>query len=335
MRVCIIGDQTPPLDEGMKKTTASLAAALAARSEILVLNPLSASSLSYWRDLLRFRPQIIHYVPGPSFASFVLLWLAKNLTRSRTVMSLTHPDPKLPRRLACSLFPPDLLLAQSEQSEEQFANLGPSLEYVPNGVDLTAFQPVSVEQKAALRQKHTVPLDAYVTLHVGNTRGVRNLGVMAKLQEAGCQSLIVSSTTIQGDAEVDNQLQAAGCLVWNRYIERIDEIYKLADCYVFPVEKDLAAIEHPLSVLEAMACNLPVVTRRFGALPRVFKEGGGLHFADSNAEIVRSVLTLRQQQGAVDTVDKVRTLDWRSLADTLMEHYSRLLGGPRVHVESA
>ncbi|NLF01784.1 MAG: glycosyltransferase family 4 protein [Anaerolineales bacterium] len=325
MRACLVGDVTPPIDEGMKKVTYALASALRAHGEVCVLNPLEARTTPFWATLRRFRPDVIHYVPGPSMGSFVLLALAKAWTRSVTVMSLTHPDPALPAKFACRLFKPDLVLAQSERLENQYRALGCTVRYVPNGVDTSLYRPVWPPDKIELRAKYGVPLDAFVVLHVGNTRHVRNLQDLLALQRDGAQVFIVGSTSVPGDAEVEAELRQAGCLVLRQYLSHMEEVYGLADCYVFPTVVHNAAIEHPLSVMEAMACNLPVVARRFGALPRVFEPGGGLYFYDTEAELKDAIRLIRARHTASATRAKVKDMDWRTIAAGIAALYQSLV----------
>ena len=80
MRVCIVGDHSLPLDEGMKKTMHALVSALSRRCDVLALNPLEVGSLIFWSTLIRHHPEVIHYIPGPSLSSFILLALMKRLT---------------------------------------------------------------------------------------------------------------------------------------------------------------------------------------------------------------------------------------------------------------
>ncbi|NLX09212.1 MAG: glycosyltransferase family 4 protein [Chloroflexi bacterium] len=322
MRVCILGDASPPHDEGMKKVTWSLATALSARTEVLTLNPLRAATLDFWRQLRRFGPDIVHYVPGPSLKSFLLLAAVKRRTAAYTVLSLTHPDPAMPRRLACRFLQPDLVLTQSAHWEQLFKAAGcRNLQFVPNGVDTARFKPATPDEKRALRQKYELSPDAFIVLHVGNTRTVRQLDVLPRLRQAGCEVIVVSSTTIRGDGEMDDRLTQAGCRIWNHYIEAVEEVYALADCYVFPLAQGVGAIEHPLSVIEAMATNLPVITRRFGALPRTFSPGDGLYFVDLDDEIVHTVQSIRDHRPPVATCEKARALDWERIADRLLELY--------------
>jgi glycosyltransferase involved in cell wall biosynthesis len=325
MRVCIIGDVSEPLDEGMKKTTHALSTALSKYCDVLVLNPLRVGRIGFWTSLLHYRPDIIHYVPGPSLYSFALLALTGLITSAITVMSLTHPKPNLPRRFACRFFRPDLVLSQSLQTEKLFRDLGCNIHYMPNGVDTRQFQPIASQvEKFRLRHKYGVSPEAFVVLHVGNTRQVRNLDVLTELQHDGCQVVVVSSTTIQGDSSVDIDLTAAGCLLWNRYIPAIEEVYKLADCYVFPTPTGIGAIEHPLSVMEAMACNLPVITKRFGALPRIFTPGDGLYFVDTDAELKAEVKQVQYTENTVATRDKVIVMNWDAIARQILTQYQGL-----------
>lgn len=324
MRVCIVGDRSMPLDEGMKKTTYALVNALSRRCDVLALNPLEAGSLMFWSKLIRHRPEVIHYIPGPSLYSFILLGMMKRVTAAATVMSLTHPDPALPKKAACRFFKPDLLLSQTLETEEEFQAIGCKPVYLPNGVDTRRFYPVSNAKKLELRRRYGVPQNAFVVLHVGNTRQVRNLESLTALQDETTQVVVVSSTTIQGDAEIDTRLRAAGCQVLDQYIDAIEEIYMLADCYVFPTADTVGAIAHPLSVMEAMACNLPVVSRRFGALPRIFEPGDGLYFFETDEELAAQVKALRAAPGAVATRNKVRQMDWDAIAEKALCLYERL-----------
>jgi glycosyltransferase involved in cell wall biosynthesis len=183
-------------------------------------------------------------------------------------------------------------------------------------------------EKVRLRLKYDLPGDAFIVLHVGNTRRIRNLEALAAVQGDGCQVLVVSSTTIRGDRGVRERLERAGCLVWNHYVASIQEVYALADCYVFPTLTETAAIDHPLSVLEAMACNLPVVTRRFGALPRVFAPGEGLYFVDTAGDLARAVQEVRRSEPPVATRAQVMGLDWRAIADQIAALYRELAPAP-------
>lgn len=324
MRICIIGDNSAPIDEGMKKVTDELSKALENHCDVIVLNPLEVFNRSFWMSLFRFQPDIIHYIPGPSLLSFILLKVIKILTRANTVISLTHPDPRLPTRFVSRYLKPDLMLSQSLQMEHKFQGMGCRIAHVPNGVDSHKFHPVTKIEKLHLREKYGIPSQAYVLLHVGNTREERNLSIFPKLKDDDSYVLIVSSTTITGDADIDESLAKNGCIVWNHFIEPIEEIYALADCYIFPTTNPIGAIDHPLSVLEAMASNLPVVTSKYGALPRLFQQGDGLFFTSSDDEFKSIINHIRSSGLHVATRDQVLSLNWEKIATHIANIYQGL-----------
>jgi glycosyltransferase involved in cell wall biosynthesis len=122
-------------------------------------------------------------------------------------------------------------------------------------------------------------------------------------------------------------LTKGGCTIWRKYIKTIQEIYQLSDLYVFPVQDRLGSIETPLSVLEAMSCNLPVITTRFGGLTRMFNEGDGLHFVYSGSQIPELIDGIRSndaERSNVHTREKVMPYSWRNISKSLSKYYYQL-----------
>jgi glycosyltransferase involved in cell wall biosynthesis len=325
MKVCLIGDVNGPLDEGMKKTAAFINHSLSKYCEVLVLSPADSLRPSFWVNLHRFHPEILHYIPGPSSYSFVLARMIKAISGAKTVISLTHPNKLYLHSVVYRICKPDLMIYQSEKYRILFNKFGCKTIKIPNGVGLETFRPVSTDDKKLLRIKYELPLDKQIVLHVGNTRAVRNLDVLCTLQSAGYQVLVVSSTTISRGDQVEERLISAGCIVWHRYIERIEEIYQLSDCYVFPTIEDAGAIQHPLSVMEAMACNLPVISRKFGALTNVFDPGNGLLFVESDQEVIEATKEVFSGRVSVKTRIMVEKLGWKSIGYRIFEEYTHLL----------
>jgi glycosyltransferase involved in cell wall biosynthesis len=103
---------------------------------------------------------------------------------------------------------------------------------------------------------------------------------------------MVASTSTPADPEIEASLRAAGVNIVRRYLPDIERYYQAADVYLFPVEQEHGSVEIPLSVLEAMACDTPVVSTRFGGLPELFDDGPGLSYADADgmADAVRQAL---------------------------------------------
>jgi glycosyltransferase involved in cell wall biosynthesis len=126
--------------------------------------------------------------------------------------------------------------------------------------------------------------------------------VLASLAFAGrCTVVLVASSSTPQEERVAATLRAAGVHLFTEYLPAIHELYQLADCYVFPVRSTDNAIELPLSVLEALACDLPVVTTRFGDLPALFDCPGrppGFVFVDTPGELCSEAARLSRAAAA-------------------------------------
>src|SRR5665811_984896 len=74
-----------------------------------------------------------------------------------------------------------------------------------------------------------------------------------------------------------------------------------------------------------MACNLPVVTTRFGALASIFGEGSGLFFAEHVEHMPRILDAIKNGRPTVETRHMVARYSWDNLTENLVEIYEELL----------
>lgn len=324
MRICVVGHFVRHPDEGVGNICLNIADELSKRHDVLKL---SIGDVAGWRRAKRFKPEILHFVLSPSNLGLVVAkLLASYCSEAKTVMSAPHPDNIRWGRVA-GLFRPDLTLVQSAESERMFQGVGYKTLFFPNGVDCDKFRPVSPRHKRRLRQDYGIPTDRFVALHVGpltNARDVRSLG---RLQRHENQVLIVGRPSERGSAYLRRALERLGCIVWLKHLPDVDEVFGLSDCYVFPVppQNRGASIEMPLSVMEAMSCNIPVVTTRFGALPRALEDGDGLVFVEDDDEILHAVARLRHSDVEVATRRTALQYCWSKIVPRLDVAYEQLL----------
>lgn len=329
MRIGLIGDYAENLDEGMKNLAFHLTYELSKRHQVLPLNIKKIFFRSFWRDIKKFNPQIIHYVHGPSVKSFIIVKaIAFYCGDTKTVMSATHPTPFSFSKKIIPLLKPDLILTQSYETEKMFINLGCKTEFLPNGINTKRFVPVSEDNKDKLREKYGLDKGKFIILHVGSVRQRRNIQVLNRIQrKENNQVLIVGSTSTLMEQGVYKSLIENGCIVWRTYCESIEEIYALSDCYVFPVINKLGSVEMPLSVLEAMSCNLPVISTKFGALSRVFKEGDGLTFVDNEEGFIGEWEKSKNTDVKIKTREKVLPYSWENVGKNLDKLYTEVVNG--------
>jgi glycosyltransferase involved in cell wall biosynthesis len=247
----------------------------------------------------------------------------------RACIVLLGLQPRYHSRLQRRIIPflaPDLVCVQSRSSQAYLQQLGCSVMLLPSGVDLSIFRPASVERRRALRVLYGLRTDQPVALHVGHLQPGRNIEVLADLAARGnWQVVLVASSSLDQLPELGARLRRTGVRVVAGYQPAIEQLYQLADVYLFPVVSTNNAIEVPLSVLEAFACDLPVATTRFGGLPRLFEAHGcsGLRFVDSPAQLVSAAEQLCRSAPAGTRV-LAAPFGWERVASALLEQTTRV-----------
>lgn len=328
MRICLIGEFSGHLDEGMRILSSRLAEYLSKENDVKALDVRGVYRGRFWKDIRGFAPQIIHCIHGPTIASLAMIMVLGLYNRNaRTIVSATHPHlPPLTRGLV-RMFKPNLVLAQSHETERMFIRHGCRTAFWPLGVDTDRFKPVSPGVKLELRRRYGIDKDKFIVLHVGSVVRGRNISVLGEIQGSDNQVIIVGSTSTIVHQDVLQPLRERNCLVWRSYFDNIEEVYWLSDCYVFPTRNPLSAIELPLSVLEAMACNLPVISTPFGALPRLFQPGEGLLFAESDRDFAELVRLVKAGTIEVRTREKVMPYSWDNVVARLEDLYRDVVRG--------
>lgn len=327
MRICMLSDYTGIRDEGLRNIAFYLSRELAKHHSILRLPIRELFLRKTWRKIREFNPRIIHFVPGPTLKSFVIVRVLKTFCpQAKTVMSATIPALSNFSKRFVPMLKPDLLLTQSNKSEKMFIHLGCRVHFLPNGVDISKFRPVDDRTKRTLRRKYGLDENRPLLLHVGSITKKRNILILNEMRRRNSiQILVVGSLSIPAEQEAQLSLVKGGCCVIREYIEKIEEVYSMADCYIFPTIDEIASVELPLSVMEAMACNLPIITTRFGALPRLFEEGDGLFYAKSLADFNRLLHKILEENVEVRTREKVMPYSWERVGEKLRQLYEEVL----------
>ena len=337
MRICLIGNFLGTPDEGMKKISKTIKNLLSSRHDIIALNTSEILNEVTLRNLKLHSPQIVHYLHGPTIRSLSVMKGLKILlgNRTKTVVSATRPYFSKYSRLIVGILKPDLILTQSLKYELFFKEKGCRVQFMSNGVDCKHFSPVSSFEKRELRQQLNLPQDVKIILHVGHIKTNRKLEIFKAIQKIDLiQVIVVGGTTRKYEDNLRRSLEAAGIKVLCGFYKDISKIYKTSDLYVFPIEDigirfpgsydQLGAIDLPLSIFEAMACNLPVITFNFGALSRVFTQGDGFYYADNEADIIDKVKNYSFNK-ICNNRNQALHFDWAKIISSIESTYKNML----------
>lgn len=243
-------------------------------------------------------------------------------------MSVPHAVLNLVTERIVPFFQPDLILTQSYESDRILKKSGMNTIFFPNGVDVNKFVPPSMEYKQQVRTRYGIDKSTFIILHVGHLTKERNLKSLIPLQKINnVQVLIVASISAGcNDRDLQKTLIDAGCLIWHKYFENIYEVYAMADGYIFPTTDKKGCVEFPLSILEAMSCNLPVVSTEFSdVLNKTFIKTEGLMIVQREEEIVPVIQQMVENEGTVKTRDAVLPYSWENLACKLESIYLGVL----------
>src|SRR5688572_29304551 len=181
---------------------------------------------------------------------------------------------------------------------------------IPNGVDTALFTPANAAQKSALREKLNLPQTAIIAIYTGRLVSYKGLPLLLKVWgEILCRHekvllLLAGSGGLDihnCEAQLHDYAKSAALEknVWFLgSVQNIPQYLQAADLFVFPTENDA----FPSSIVEAMACALPVVTTPVGAIKTIVTHREtGLHVQPRNHEQLfeaLDVMLVDRQQAA-------------------------------------
>jgi glycosyltransferase involved in cell wall biosynthesis len=202
----------------------------------------------FWPGLRKLR------IPRDAWLVKLYLWLRNGVLRQADAFSAISSD--IARELSAAGIPANKIHA------------------IPNCVDTVRFCPADPAQKARLRDRLGLPPKAAVAVYTGRLVSYKGLPLLLKVWRQICarhgQAVLVVAGS--GGLDIHNceaelreyvNINALGQIIrFAGSVPNVDEYLQAADLFVLPTENDAL----PSALIEAMACGLPVVTTRVGAI---------------------------------------------------------------------
>jgi len=269
------------------------------------------------------RPRAALYVPAGRMVTRWALLRARYLRSSLgapVAMAAFHEG----LSEAASKWAPDLMLLTTQAACQEAERSGIRAELIWSGADTARFRPPRAGEKLELRRKWGIDPESYVVFHVGHLFENRNLRALVPLAAEPGVSVLVLASHYRREPESSTlcrHLEEGGVRLLFGHRPDLEEIYRLADCYVFPTVDHGGAVATPLSVVEAKASGLPVVARRFRALAERVGRELQIDLVDSDPELRALVLGFKQGSARPAAADSVlpEAFSWNGVARRLLE----------------
>ncbi len=133
--------------------------------------------------------------------------------------------------------------------------------YLPNGVDFELFNKSTEQEKQAIRARYNIPLDKFVVLFVGRFVPKKGFDVLYNAKDPSYLLVFVGGGTIPDYIKSDDSVRIIGPLPQ----DDLAMMYKASDVFILPSHGE----GFPLSIQEAMATGLPIITSKHNNLDQI------------------------------------------------------------------
>jgi glycosyltransferase involved in cell wall biosynthesis len=222
----------------------------------------------------------------------------------------------------------DAFVAITQEGARELSQAGVRSEAIhtmPNAVDTRRFLPADAWTRIGLRRKLGLPEAAPIGVYTGRLVEYKGLPLLVRVWQSIARAHPQAILVLVGEGGLDihnceDELRAhvkanglQRCIVFAGAVADVSDHLRAADLFLYPTENDA----FPSSLLEAMACGLPVVTTPVGAIGTIIDD-------ERNGVLVRSG-SREQLEAAVDRLLRDRELASRlgaAARETVLERYS-------------
>ncbi|GIV36679.1 MAG: N-acetyl-alpha-D-glucosaminyl L-malate synthase BshA [Cyclobacteriaceae bacterium] len=191
-----------------------------------------------------------------------------------TDITLVGRDPSYEPVVTFSINQSDVVTAVSNHLKEEtlaYFRISRPIEVIPNFIDLERFK----KQKKEHFKKAICPAGEALIVHTSNFRKVKRIEDVIRIfynirRQIPAKLLLIGDGPERTTAE--NLCREMGICEDSRFLgklEAVEEVLSVADLFLMPSEKE----SFGLAALEAMACEVPVISSDAGGLPELNIQG--------------------------------------------------------------
>lgn len=193
--------------------------------------------------------------------------------------------------------------------------------YLPNGVDLKLFDKATEQEKQTIRERYNIPLDKFVVLFVGRFVPKKGFDVLYNAKDPSYLLVFVGGGMIPEYIKSGNSVRIMGPLPQ----EELAMIYKASDVFILPSYGE----GFPLSIQEAMATGLPIITSKHNNLDQILDSPFITYINITGADIksainkIQSNIMLRKDMGEYSSKIARENYSWEKNTATLLGIYHK------------
>ncbi|MDZ7934289.1 MAG: N-acetyl-alpha-D-glucosaminyl L-malate synthase BshA [Emticicia sp.] len=203
------------------------------------------------------------------------------------------------------------------------------IEVIPNFVDLERFK----KQPKEHFKRIICPNDEKLLVHTSNFRKVKRIEdiiqVFAKLKtQISSKLLLVGDGPERGPMEqLSRDMNLGEDVRFVGKLDAIEEVLSVADLFLMPSEKE----SFGLAALEAMACEVPVISSNTGGLPELNVQGvtGFLSNVGDVDDMVKNAIYILQDENLptfkANALARAKEFDITNIVPMYERHYEKVL----------
>ncbi|MCD7905186.1 MAG: glycosyltransferase family 4 protein [Clostridiales bacterium] len=316
---------------------------------------ISLTKRSYYRELMKWRPDIIHtqcefstYITARKIARKLHIPIVH--TYHTVYEDYTHyfcPSKKLGRSIVSTLTrrlmkPAETIIVPTEKVKELLIKyrVNKKICILPTGIDIEKFaKPLSKGEKAALKEKYNIPKDNVVMLCLGRLAKEKNVEEILEnfkaLNKPGLTLLIVGGGPYYKELKKEAEKICGGVSVIFTGMVKPDEVgkyYKLGDFFVSASTSETQG----LTYAEALANGLPSLCKKDPCIDEVVINGfNGYQYENTeefkslaNGLTEDSALREKMSENALKSAKKFSTLAFAENAvkiyEETIENYGKM-----------
>jgi glycosyltransferase involved in cell wall biosynthesis len=191
--------------------------------------------------------------------------------------------------------------------------------FLHNAVDIKLFKPTTKENISKLKKKYNLPLDKPIVIFVGRLVDKKGFQKLFESRDKDYFILFV------GDGEIPEymQNQENTKFISAQPQNKLSELYALSNIFCLPSINE----GFPLTILEAMACALPIITTDHEGYDKYLDKNKTMLIEPTSENIKSSIKNVLKDKKKLELMRKysyseaIKRFNWSKNVDKLLEVY--------------